>query len=105
MSLPRVTHVLELCLDARHLPTSVAFYQNILGLGKPFLDTERMAGFHLGQSNLLLFQRGQTGDDVRFPSSEPGGRENVIPSMASINSTKTSNSGPISVSQCSREMM
>ncbi|BGP36347.1 hypothetical protein JCM10450v2_000246 [Rhodotorula kratochvilovae] len=65
--LPKITHVLELCLYARHLPTSVAFYSQTLRLGTPYLDTPRMAGFSLGSTTVLLFQRGATADDSVMP--------------------------------------
>ncbi|GAA6057917.1 hypothetical protein JCM3770_002205 [Rhodotorula araucariae] len=65
--LPKITHVLELCLYARHLPTSVAFYSQTLRLGTPFLDTPRMAGFSLGATTLLVFQRGATSADSPMP--------------------------------------
>ncbi|GJN92102.1 hypothetical protein Rhopal_005131-T1 [Rhodotorula paludigena] len=81
--LPKITHVLELCLYARHLPTSVNFYSSTLRLGKPYLDTPRMAGFSLGETTLLLFQRGATMDDSPMPDNRglipghglPGGSE------------------------------
>ncbi|GAA5891823.1 hypothetical protein JCM8208_002903 [Rhodotorula glutinis] len=67
-SLPKISHVLELCLYARHLPTSVAFYSNTLRLGAPYLSNPRMAGFSLGHTTLLLFQRGHTSSDSVLPS-------------------------------------
>ncbi|ORY80290.1 glyoxalase/bleomycin resistance protein/dioxygenase [Leucosporidium creatinivorum] len=63
-SLPRFTHILELCLYARSLPTSVAWYKDVLRL-TPHLDTPRVAAFTLGDTaTLLLFQRGETSADV-----------------------------------------
>lgn len=67
-TLPRLTHVLELCLYSKHLPSSVAFYRDVLQL-TPHLDTERMAGFALGHTNLLIFQRGATHKDVNLPDN------------------------------------
>ncbi|GAA5856171.1 hypothetical protein JCM8547_000802 [Rhodosporidiobolus lusitaniae] len=61
--MPKITHVLELCLYARHLPTSVTFYRDVLRLGAPVLSTPRMAVFPLGPTLLLLFQRGDTLSD------------------------------------------
>ena len=67
-ALPKITHVLELCLcravvyptpssqltpltDARSLPTSVDFYSKTLNLGAPFFNTPRVAAFSLGQTS------------------------------------------------------
>ncbi|KAM0793684.1 hypothetical protein ACM66B_001112 [Microbotryomycetes sp. NB124-2] len=69
--LPAITHVLELCLYARHLPTSVQFYRDTLQLGQPHLDTPRMAGFSLGNTQLLIFQQGQTTTDLHMSKSDP----------------------------------
>ncbi|GAA6036013.1 hypothetical protein JCM8097_005215 [Rhodosporidiobolus ruineniae] len=82
--LPKITHVLELCLYAKHLPTSVSFYRDTLRLGAPVLSTDRMAVFPLSNSTtLLLFQRGLTREDQSagavdgLGSNEPG--DGVIP--------------------------
>ncbi|GAA6002812.1 hypothetical protein JCM10207_007694 [Rhodosporidiobolus poonsookiae] len=68
--LPKITHVLELCLYARHLPTTVSFYRDTLRLGTPVLDTPRMAVFPLGSTTLLLFQRGETTADSPLPNDK-----------------------------------
>lgn len=77
MALPRFSHVLELCLctysipaalvtahssstDAKSLPTSLKFYSETLALGPPFLSTPRVAAFSMGNTTLLVFQRGST---------------------------------------------
>ncbi|KAI5478242.1 hypothetical protein MNV49_005307 [Pseudohyphozyma bogoriensis] len=78
-SLPKITQVLELCLYANHLPTSLAFYSNTLALGKPFLSTPRMCGFALGSTTLLLFQRGRTSDDSPYPTPASEREPFVIP--------------------------
>ncbi|KAL7344003.1 Glyoxalase/Bleomycin resistance protein/Dihydroxybiphenyl dioxygenase [Rhodotorula toruloides] len=67
-NLPKISHVLELCLYARNLSASVHFYSKTLRLGEPFLNSERMAGFSLGSTTLLLFQRGKTFDDSVMPN-------------------------------------
>lgn len=80
MALPRFSHVLELCLctyrsipisavlypssqlstDAKSLPTSLKFYSETLALGPPFLSNPRVAAFSMGNTTLLVFQRGST---------------------------------------------
>lgn len=63
-SLPRFSHILELCLYCKSLPKSVAWYKDVLRL-KPHLETPRVAAFPLGDSaTLLLFQRGETSEDT-----------------------------------------
>ncbi|BGP12444.1 hypothetical protein JCM10213_006990 [Rhodosporidiobolus nylandii] len=78
--LPKITHVLETCVYAKHLPTSIAFYRDVLRLGEPVLATERMAVFPLGSTTLLLFQRGQTRADQEGPAiANTGGANGLIP--------------------------
>ncbi|GAA5909230.1 hypothetical protein JCM6882_003773 [Rhodosporidiobolus microsporus] len=68
---PKISHVLELCLYAKHLPTTLAFYRDTLRLGPPvFHQPDRMAVFPLGQTSLLLFQRGETYSDWDAPHIE-----------------------------------
>ncbi|GAA5828130.1 hypothetical protein JCM11251_002602 [Rhodosporidiobolus azoricus] len=68
--LPKISHVLELCLYAKHLSTSVTFYRDTLRLGPPvFEQPNRMAVFPLGQTSLLLFQRGATFSDWAAPQA------------------------------------
>lgn len=77
--------------DSRHLPASVKFYRDTLKLGTPHLSSERMAGFSLGHTQLLIFQIGQTNDDVRIaPDTDPS---LVIPAH-----------GPTNVSQLTEPM-
>lgn len=73
MSLPKITHVLELCLYCKQLPKSVAFYRDVLRLPGPTMDNERMAVFPLGQTTVILFQRGLTSEDSKL------GPNGVIP--------------------------
>ncbi|GAA5866478.1 hypothetical protein JCM5296_006043 [Sporobolomyces johnsonii] len=65
--LPKLTQVLELCLYARSLPKAIDFYAHTLQIGPPILATERLAVFPLGQTTLILFQRGATTDDSPMP--------------------------------------
>ncbi|GAA5922667.1 uncharacterized protein JCM15063_003381 [Sporobolomyces koalae] len=59
-TLPKLTHVLELCLYTRSLPRSIEFYSKTLQLGTPSFASDRLAVFPLASTTLILFQQGLT---------------------------------------------
>ena len=80
MQLPAApTRVLETCLYVADMKSSRAFYEGILGLAPLFAD-ERMTGYRIGDTMLLLFAHGagdkpvDTGSGVIPPH---GGEGNV----------------------------
>ncbi|EGP86868.1 uncharacterized protein MYCGRDRAFT_72972 [Zymoseptoria tritici IPO323] len=58
-----ISHVLETCIYIKSMAAAQNFYTDLLGL-KPDLATDRITVYPLGQTNLLLFQLGQTSNDV-----------------------------------------
>ncbi|GAA6022566.1 hypothetical protein JCM11491_005601 [Sporobolomyces phaffii] len=73
-SIPKIKQVLELCLYARSLARSVEFYADVLDLGRPTFASDRLAVFPLGETTLILFQRGETDQASTLP-----GDAGVIP--------------------------
>ncbi|KAL2851888.1 Glyoxalase/Bleomycin resistance protein/Dihydroxybiphenyl dioxygenase [Aspergillus pseudoustus] len=64
---PPLTHILETCLYVQDIAASVKFYQETLNIA-PFLESPRVTAFSLGTTTLLLFELGQTGEDIHTPS-------------------------------------
>jgi catechol 2,3-dioxygenase-like lactoylglutathione lyase family enzyme len=54
---PGPGHVLETCLYVADMNASRAFYETVLGLQPQFAD-ERMTGYRIGDTMLLLFANG-----------------------------------------------
>src|SRR5262245_5050354 len=60
--MPRVKHILETALYCDDLARTAAFYQTLLDTA-PMLTSERLIALDAGgETVLLLFQRGQTGE-------------------------------------------
>lgn len=71
------------------MPRSVSFYRDTLKLSQ-HLDTPRMAGFSLGDTNLLIFARGQTGNDIDMGSRGIIPKHGLDESPADLKSDKES---------------
>jgi len=72
---PMLSHILETVLYARNLDKAREFYGSTLGL-KPIagVESDRMIGYELGHTNLLIFALGKTRKDAVMDSSEPDHR-------------------------------
>ncbi|KAJ5831880.1 Glyoxalase/Bleomycin resistance protein/Dihydroxybiphenyl dioxygenase [Penicillium riverlandense] len=60
---PPISHILETCLYVGDIGVSADFYKSVLRT-EPFIQSPRVAGFNLGTTTLLLFQLGQTSNDI-----------------------------------------
>ncbi|KAL1977624.1 hypothetical protein VTN31DRAFT_483 [Thermomyces dupontii] len=78
---PAISHILETILYVNDLEAATAFYQKTLNQA-PFFQSARGCGFSLGNTTLLLFQRGACTKDVVspdgvIPGHGPEGEENM----------------------------
>jgi catechol 2,3-dioxygenase-like lactoylglutathione lyase family enzyme len=71
-SRPALRRILETCLYVADMARARAFYEEVMGLTPHFAE-ERITGYRLGDSMLLLFKAGAT----LAPVETPGG---IIPS-------------------------
>ncbi len=63
---PALRRVLETCLYVSDMQRARAFYEEVMGLSLQFCE-ERISGFRLGDSMLLLFQAKGTLEPVHTP--------------------------------------
>lgn len=65
--MPKLDRILETALYVDDMARARTFYTNVMGLEPQFAD-ERLTGFSVGGSNmLLLFRRGSTRETVQMP--------------------------------------
>ena len=69
--LPPLSHVLETILYVKSMERARHFYNNILGL-TPMGASPRGASYAIGNTVLLLFQLGKTGEDLVDEDDRPG---------------------------------
>ena len=62
-----IRHLLETCLYVDDLARARKFYEEVIGLVPGFGD-DRMTGYRIGNTMLLLFRQGGTLEPVEMPS-------------------------------------
>lgn len=73
--LPQLSHILETILYTKSADKSREFYKGILGL-QPLFEAPRGTGYAIGTTNLLIFNLGETTEDLVDDPSKP---EYLIP--------------------------
>jgi catechol-2,3-dioxygenase len=64
--MPRIDGVLETALYFDDLDRAQAFYEDVLGLSRIYAD-DRLRGYAVGKTVLLLFARGASRETMRLP--------------------------------------
>lgn len=79
MRRPRIAGLLETALYVDEMARSVAFFRDVLGLA-PMIESDRLTAFDAGHGGvLLIFARGQSGDDVATPGGTIPGHDGSGP--------------------------
>lgn len=79
MSRPRIAGLLETALYVDDMARSVTFFRDVLGLA-PMIESDRLTAFDAGHGGVLLvFARGQSGDDVTTPGGTIPGHDGSGP--------------------------
>ena len=79
MSRPRIAGLLETALYVDDMARSVTFFRDVLGLA-PMIESDRLTAFDAGHGGVLLvFARGQSGDDVTIPGGVIPGHDGSGP--------------------------
>jgi catechol 2,3-dioxygenase-like lactoylglutathione lyase family enzyme len=63
---PRLRHILETCIYVSDMARALSFYEKVTGLAPQF-SGDRISGFRVGDTMLLLFLRGGTVRAIETP--------------------------------------
>lgn len=79
MSRPRIAGLLETALYVDDMARSVRFFRDVLGLSA-MIESDRLTAFDAGHGGVLLvFARGQSGEDVTTPGGTIPGHDGSGP--------------------------
>lgn len=79
MTRPRVAGLLETALYVDDMARSARFFRDVLGL-VPMIESDRLTAFDAGHGGVLLvFARGQSGEDVTTPGGTIPGHDGSGP--------------------------